>query len=143
MKMGRQYHVELSGKDSARTFFIARQQSYHGNTIGALSLSGHKARRSIYEPMLLPNVRHISACNEYRDRQAHESTEDYVARKVRELEDMFQEIGPSKVIAFFLEPISGAVSGNLCFILDHSMCSFAFMLSSIQASSILVTQHER
>jgi adenosylmethionine-8-amino-7-oxononanoate aminotransferase len=136
MKMARQYHVELEGKDSKRTIFIARQQSYHGNTIGALSLSGHKARRSIYEPMLLPNVRHVSACNEYRDRQAHETTEYYVAGKAQELEDMFQEIGPNKVIAFFLEPISGAVSGILLFNLDYAarsaFCLYAVVDSSIQ-----------
>ncbi|KAF2683633.1 aminotransferase-like protein [Lentithecium fluviatile CBS 122367] len=111
MKMARQYHVEREGKDSERTWFISREQSYHGNTLGALALSGHKARRKIYEPMLAKNVRHISACNQYRDRGQNESTEDYVARKAQELENMFQEVGPKKVIAVALEPVSGASMG--------------------------------
>jgi adenosylmethionine-8-amino-7-oxononanoate aminotransferase len=143
MKMGRQYHVEREGKDSERLFFIARQQSYHGNTLGALSLSGHKARRSIYEGMLLPNVRHIPACNEYRDRQVHESTEQYVARKKQELEDMFQEIGPHRVIGFFLEPISGAVSRiSLFSILTLLRALVAVLLSSKHPCSIWVTQQK-
>jgi adenosylmethionine-8-amino-7-oxononanoate aminotransferase len=108
--MARQYHLEKEGNDSRRLYCIARDQSYHGNTLGALSLSGHKARRAPYEAMLMPNISRISACNEYRDRWEGENSKDYVTRKAQELEDLFQEIGPEKVVGFWMEPISGAVS---------------------------------
>jgi adenosylmethionine-8-amino-7-oxononanoate aminotransferase len=52
LKLARQYHVEAGAQ--GQHHFIARHQSYHGNTFGALSASGHPARRRIYEPMLLP-----------------------------------------------------------------------------------------
>ena len=75
LKLARQYFMELSPPQSRRTRFIARQGSYHGNTLGALGVSGHKARRSIYEPMLYPNVSHVSVCNTYRGLREHETLE--------------------------------------------------------------------
>jgi adenosylmethionine-8-amino-7-oxononanoate aminotransferase len=110
LKLAEQHHILKYGNVSERLYWIARAQSYHGNSLGALSVGNHKARRAVYEPILKHNVRYISATNWYRDRKDDENVEDYITRKVQELDDMFREVGPKKVVAFVLEPISGAVS---------------------------------
>lgn len=110
VKLARQYFLELSPPQPRRIRFIAREGSYHGNTLGALSISGHKARRSIYEPMLGSNVSHVSACNSYRGKKEHESIEAYVSRLAGELDLEFQRVGPETVCAFVAEPVVGAVS---------------------------------
>src|ERR1700730_7307756 len=51
LKLARQYHLE--GADEKRPRFIARDMAYHGATLGALSVGGHKARRATYGPMLI------------------------------------------------------------------------------------------
>lgn len=109
MKLARQYFMELSPPQPQRTRFIARQESYHGNTIGALSMSGHKLRRAIYEPMLSSNISHVSACNAYHGLRKDESLEEYVARLASELDNEFQRVGPDTVCAFVAEPVVGAV----------------------------------
>lgn len=112
-KLARQYFLELSPPQPHRVRFIAREGSYHGNTLGALSISGHKARRSIYEPMLGSNVSHVSACNDYRGREQDETVPGYVDRLARELDREFQRVRPGKVCAFVAEPVVGAVSDPL------------------------------
>ncbi|KAF2466378.1 PLP-dependent transferase [Lindgomyces ingoldianus] len=111
MKLARQYFLELSPSQPARTNFIARKESYHGTTLGALSVGGHVTRRKIYEPMLLGNTSLVSACNAYRGQLKGESTEGYVARLAKELEDEFLRLGPETVCAFVAEPIVGAALG--------------------------------
>lgn len=110
IKLSRQYFYE-SDKNTTRINFIARQNSYHGNTIGALGISGHLARRAPYEPFLMPNVHHISPCYPYRQREDGESDASFVARKAAELEAKFQELGPQTVIGFVMEPVVGAALG--------------------------------
>ena len=110
VKLARQYYLELSPPQPERSRFIARQGSYHGNTLGALSISGHKARRAIYEPILSSNVSHVSACNAYRGMKVGETTETYVKRLAEELDQEFQRVGPRTVCAFVAEPVVGAVS---------------------------------
>ena len=108
MKLARQYY-EVRGQNE-RTEFIARRQSYHGATLGALSLSGHKTRRGIYEPILAVNVHHVSPCNEYRGKEAGVSRKSYIERLANELRDEFKRIGERRVIGFVVEPVVGAVS---------------------------------
>ena len=112
LKLARQYFVELSPPQPQRTKFIARGGSYHGNTLGALGISGHKARRSIYEPMLSPNSSHVSSCNAYRGLREHETMEAYVERLALELDREFQRVKPETVCAFVAEPVVGAVSSS-------------------------------
>lgn len=109
LKMARQYFVEQGEAD--RVHIIARRQSYHGNTFGALSVGGHPARRGFYEPMLMPHVSHVSPCFAFRGQAAHETGADYVARLAAELEAEFQRVGPGRVMAFIAEPVVGATSG--------------------------------
>ena len=107
MKMARQYYVELG--QPSRTRFIARERSYHGNTLGSLSLSGHKTRRAIYEPILSSNMTHVSPCSPYRGKRAGETDAQYVARLAQELEDEFQRVGPDTVCGFVAETVAGLV----------------------------------
>lgn len=108
IKMARQYFTELGQPE--RTHFIARDRSYHGNTLGSLSLSGHKVRRTIYEPILNSNFSHVDPCYAYRGKTQSETDEQYVARLAQQLEDEFQRVGPEKVCAFVAETVAGLVS---------------------------------
>jgi len=101
IKLVRQYHLET--KQPQRVNFIARQQSYHGNTLGALSLGNHKSRRAPFLPLFSFRFHHVSPCFAYHYKLANESDEAYVKRLGDELEAKFQELGPNTVAAFFAE----------------------------------------
>lgn len=109
LKLARQYFLETG--EPQRTRFIARRQSYHGNTLGALGLGGNMARREPYEPILAGCFSHVSPCFAYRGQEAGESDADYVARLAAELEAEFQRLGPQNVAAFVAETIVGATTG--------------------------------
>ncbi len=111
VKMARQYFLELHPPRSGRIRFIARKESYHGTTLGALAVGGHVARRALYEPLLSPNVSHVSACNVYRGMRDGEAERDYIARLTAELDDEFQRVGSDTVCAFVMEPVVGAALG--------------------------------
>lgn len=111
MKLARQFFLESTPAQPSRTKFIARKESYHGTTLGSLSMSGHVARRALFEPMLLDNVSRVSACNAYRGVQEGEKIEHYVARLAQELDDEFVCVGPDTVCAFVAEPVVGAALG--------------------------------
>ncbi len=74
LKLARQYFVEIG--EPQRRHFIARRQSYHGNTLGALAVGGNAARRAQFAPLLI-DVTHVAPCYEYRDRRADESAQAY------------------------------------------------------------------
>ena len=109
IKMARQYFLEIG--QPRRVHVIARRQSYHGNTLGALSAGGNAMRRAPYAPLLSPAFSHVSPCYAYRDRQDGESDADMVARLAAELEAEFQRLGPDTVIAFMAETVVGATLG--------------------------------
>ncbi|MBV8566276.1 MAG: aspartate aminotransferase family protein [Methylobacteriaceae bacterium] len=110
LKMARQYFVEI-GQPQRRNF-IARRQSYHGNTLGALAVGGNETRRAAFAPLLIA-THHVSPCYEYRDRGANESPEAYGARLAAELETMIGALEPDSVIAFVAETVVGATAGVL------------------------------
>ncbi len=109
LKLARQYFVERG--EPGRTRVIARRQSYHGNTLGALAAGGNMARRALYEPLLAPVFSHVSPCFAYRFQASNETEAEYAARLARELEAEFQRLGPKNVIAFCAEPVVGATAG--------------------------------
>ncbi|CAG1966033.1 unnamed protein product [Fusarium graminearum] len=111
LKIARQYFTELPTPQPNRTKFIARKQSYHGNTLGSLSVGGHKARRGVYEPVLATNVSHVSPCYPYREMKEGETEEQYVERLAKELDDEFKRVGPDTVCAFIAETVSGTSLG--------------------------------
>ena len=108
LKMARQYFVEIG--QPQRTRFIARRQSYHGNTLGALAVGGNAWRRAQFAPLLI-DVTHVAPCCEYRDRRADETAEAYGQRLVAELAAAIDELGGENVIAFVAETVGGATQG--------------------------------
>ncbi|KAJ4127688.1 hypothetical protein NW768_007959 [Fusarium equiseti] len=92
---------------------IARKQSYHGNTIGALCVSGHDSRRAMYKDWLSHNVSFVDPCFAYRLKSKGETDEDYVARLANQLEDEILRVGPENVSAFIAETVSGTTLGCL------------------------------
>lgn len=112
LKMAVQYFMELSTPQPQRANFISRKQSYHGNTLGSLSVGHHVGRRALYEKVLAKNTGHVAPCYPYRGMQSDESVESYVDRLAQELEDEFQRLGPDTVCAFVAETMAGAVSSE-------------------------------
>ena len=108
LKLARQYFVEIG--EPQRRHFIARRQSYHGNTLGALAVGGNAWRRQQFEPLLV-EVAHVSPCYPYRGKAPGEGDEAYGARLAAELEATVQRLGPSSVIGFIAEPVVGATLG--------------------------------
>lgn len=108
LKLARQYWVELG--QPQRRHFIARRQSYHGNTLGALAVGGNAWRRQQFAPLLI-EAHHIAPCYEYRDRQPDESVEAYGLRVANELDQKIRELGAENVIGFLAEPVVGATIG--------------------------------
>ncbi len=139
MKLARQFWFEQG--QTQRIHFVARRQSWHGTTIGALSMSSNLPRKIPYQPLLIPNISHVSPAFAYQYQDPAESESAYVARLAAELDAEFQRLGPSNVIAFVAEPVVGATSGctpaptgyfkairqicdryRILFILDEVMC---------------------
>ncbi len=110
MKLARQYVIEAG--QPQRTVFISRRQSYHGNTLGALAVSGNEWRRKHFAPLLI-DVPRVAPCYEYRDRADDQSVEAYTAMLLRELDEKINEVGPDKVIGFVAEPVVGATGGAI------------------------------
>ena len=108
LKMARQYFVEIG--QPQRRHFIARQQSYHGNTLGALAAGGNEWRRQQFRPLLI-ETHHIAPCYAYRDQRPDESLEAYGLRVANELEEKIEELGSESVLAFVAEPVVGATAG--------------------------------
>ncbi len=108
IKLARQYFVEIG--EPQRRHVIARRQSYHGNTLGALATGGNMWRRRQFDPLLI-ETSHVAPCYEYRGRHADESAEDYGRRVADELEAEILALGPETVMAFVAEPVVGATMG--------------------------------
>ena len=110
LKMARQYFVEIG--QPQRTHFIARRQSYHGNTLGALAVGGNAWRREPFAPILVPAT-HVSPCYPYREQREGETAEQYGLRLAAELEAAVLAQGADRVIAFVAETVGGATAGVL------------------------------
>lgn len=108
LKLARQVAMERG--EVERTVFLARRQSYHGNTLGALSVGGNAWRREPFKELLMP-VEHVDACYEYRGCKQGESVTDYSERLVKQFEARVLEVGPTRVLAFLVEPVVGATLG--------------------------------
>ena len=108
LKLARQYFVEKG--EPARGRIIARKQSYHGNTMGALSAGGNEWRRAQFGPLLI-DMSHIDPCYDYRLRHDGETPEAYGLRAANLLEEELLRVGPETVMAFAAEPVVGATAG--------------------------------
>ena len=108
LKLVRQYFLEAG--DGKRHRVIARRQSYHGNTLGALATGGNQWRREPFSPLMI-ETSHISPCYEYRGKSSDETAYEYGQRVANELEDEILRLGPETVMAFVAEPVVGATLG--------------------------------
>lgn len=108
IKLARQYCVERG--EPQRKHLIARRQSYHGNTLGALAVGGNGWRREQFAPLLI-DVSHIAPCYEYAEQRNNETRSEYGQRVANELEDEIIRLGPDSVMAFLAEPVVGATLG--------------------------------
>ena len=109
IKLARQYFTERG--ETSRRHVIARWQSYHGNTLGALSAGGNRWRRAQFEPLLVAAMHHIEPCHYWRWGEAGESPEQYGLRVANLLDEKIRELGPETVSAFIAEPVVGATMG--------------------------------
>lgn len=117
IKNTRQYFVE-TGQPSRR-HFIARRQSFHGNTLGTLSVGNHATRSAPYIPYMF-DVTHIAPCYAYRDRQGEEAEEAYGERVANELESAILSLGPENVAGFVVETVAGATLGAATAVAGYS-----------------------
>ncbi len=108
LKLARQYFVEKG--ELQRRHFIARRQSYHGNTLGALAIGGNAWRREPFLPLLI-EAHHVSPCYAYREQRADETEEAFAQRLADELEQKILALGPDTVAAFVAETVVGATAG--------------------------------
>ncbi|MBN9087469.1 MAG: aspartate aminotransferase family protein [Reyranella sp.] len=108
LKMARQYFAERG--ETQRRHIIARRQSYHGNTLGALATGGNEWRRAPFSPLLI-ETHHIDPCFAYRFQQPGESEEAYGQRAADALEAKILELGGDTVMAFVAETVVGATAG--------------------------------
>src|SRR5258706_6001491 len=108
LKLARQYFVEKG--ELQRRHFIARRQSYHGNTLGALAIGGNAWRREPFLPLLI-EAHHVSPCYAYREQRAGETEEAFAQRLADELEQKILELGADTVAAFVAETVVGATAG--------------------------------
>lgn len=109
MKLACQYFVEKG--QPQRTHFISRRLAYHGNTIGAMSLTTSPLRTRPFEGILMPNVSHVSPCYAYQYKRDDQTEQQYVERLAEGLDDEFERVGTDKVIAFMGETVMGSISG--------------------------------
>lgn len=108
MKLARQYFVEIG--QPQRRHFIARRQSYHGNTLGALAIGGNAWRREPFLPLLI-EAHHVNPCYAYREQRSDESESQFAQRLADELEQQILALGPDSVAAFVAETVVGATMG--------------------------------
>ena len=110
LKLARQYWVEAG--EPQRTQFIARRQSYHGNTLGALGVGGNEWRKRAFAPLLKEALR-VAPCYAYRGCSDGMTLDDYTAGLLDELETAVIKAGPDTIIAFVAEPVVGATGGAI------------------------------
>ncbi|MEI6270900.1 MAG: aminotransferase class III-fold pyridoxal phosphate-dependent enzyme [Chloroflexota bacterium] len=105
LKMVRTYWLAQGEPD--RTIVVSRWGSYHGNTLGALDLSGRRGLRKPYEPWL-GRFEHVSAAYLYRAGLEGADAIGSGAEAVAELDALLHRVGPGRIAAFVAEPIVGA-----------------------------------
>ena len=108
LKLARQYLVERG--EPQRRHIIARRQSYHGNTLGALAVGGRQWQREKFAPLMI-ETHHVAPAYEYRGRRKDETPQAYGERLAQEIEDKIAELGGENVVALVAETVVGATLG--------------------------------
>jgi len=109
MKMARQYYVERDGVQSSKWKIISKWNSYHGATLGSLSMTGTIGRRKVYDPMLA-NFPKINQFYHYRNPWGAETLYETSVKAAQELETEILRHGPQNVAAFITEPVVGSAA---------------------------------
>lgn len=109
IKMARQYYVERDGHHSSKWKVISKWHSYHGATLGALSMTGSIGRRKIYDPYL-NNFPKIAQFYHYRNPWGAETLEQTSILAAKELELEIQRHGADNIAAFISEPVIGSAA---------------------------------
>jgi adenosylmethionine-8-amino-7-oxononanoate aminotransferase len=137
LKIVTQYFTkERSPPQPDRTLFIAREQSYHGNTLGALDASDHKARKVLYKGILAGNMRSIPACNAYRNLKPGQTDEEYVQwHKDALLAEI--EASENRIAALLIEPVVGAVSITISLTKNFTHFTYCSSTSSLTPEQAL------
>ena len=107
IKLARQFHLERG--QASRYRVISRKQSYHGSTVGAMSVSGNLARRGPYAP-LLAEWGHIAPCFCYHCPFEKTFPECGVAC-AEDLSEFLKTNNSQTAAAFIFEPVVGATLG--------------------------------
>ncbi|SDY76631.1 aminotransferase family protein [Tindallia californiensis] len=107
IKMARQYYVERDGKESKKWKVISKWNSFHGNTLGALSMTGIPGRRNIYEPMLIDFPK-IPQFYHYRNPWNCQTLEETSIKAAEALEEEIIKQGAENICAFISEPVVGS-----------------------------------
>ncbi len=102
--------AQIARGERERWIVFARWGSYHGNTLGALDLSGRRPLRRPYEGWL-GRFRHVSAAYPYRGDMPGSQALASTAELAEELDRAITSAGPGTVAAFVGEPIVGATLG--------------------------------
>ena len=108
LKLARQYFVERG--EPQRRYVIARRQSYHGITLGALAIGGRERQRKAFAPLLF-ETHHVSPVSNIASAARTRRSEAYGERLAEELDDKIEELGGDNVIAFVAETVVGATLG--------------------------------
>ena len=109
IKMARQYFVERDGINCSKSKVISRWNSFHGNTMGSLSMTGISGRRRIYEPMLIDFPK-INQAYKYRCPYPNVSEEEGDLLCANELEMEILRHGAQNIAAFIAEPVIGSAA---------------------------------
>jgi adenosylmethionine-8-amino-7-oxononanoate aminotransferase len=112
----------MCNHEPERVNVIAREYSYHGNTLGALAAGWNPPRRDPYAPMLSPAFHHAPRCFYSRDAESGEDESDYVARIMDAYEQLFQRLNPATVAAVIVEPVVGATLGSVAAATGYLSC---------------------
>ena len=116
IKLSRQHWVASGEGD--RSIYLARHQSYHGATLGALGIGGNRARREPFLP-LLAEAHLVAPCYAYRDRADSETPAAYAERLAAELESEIECLGAHRVAGFIVETVGGATVGAIPPVADY------------------------
>lgn len=106
-KLSRQYFVERDGGGSSKWKIISKWNSFHGNTLGSLSMTGIPERRKIYDPMLTPFPK-VEQFYHYRNPWGCETLEQTSIKAAEALEREIGRQGAKNIAAFITEVVVGA-----------------------------------
>lgn len=106
------YHVHHDSGKPEKTWYISREQAFHGASMQAMAVSNFPLF-DIYQDILPKNISSIPEHNIIRQKRADESVDEYAQRSAKQLEDKINEIGPDRICAFVAETMMGSIVGDV------------------------------